>query len=71
MVDGVLYGCNAHSAVFALDPVTGKQVWRHETAIDMSAGGRGVCRGVSASFARRPAPPNARRAFWWERWTII
>jgi quinoprotein glucose dehydrogenase len=53
MVDGLLYGCTAHSAVFALDPVTGKQVWRHETQIDVSKGGRGLCRGVS--FFRAPA----------------
>lgn len=54
MVDGLLYGCDAHSAVFALDPVTGKQVWRHETKIDVAAGGRGVCRGVS--YYRAPVP---------------
>jgi quinoprotein glucose dehydrogenase len=47
MVDGLLYGCTTHNAVFALDPATGRQVWRHETKIDMEAGGRGVCRGVS------------------------
>lgn len=47
MVGGTLYGCTPHSAIFALDPVTGKQIWRHDTKIDMSAGGRGVCRGVS------------------------
>jgi quinoprotein glucose dehydrogenase len=53
MVDGMLYGCTPHSAVFALDPVTGKQIWRHETKIDIAAGGRGLCRGVS--FFRTPA----------------
>ncbi|HET7086249.1 MAG TPA: membrane-bound PQQ-dependent dehydrogenase, glucose/quinate/shikimate family [Rhizomicrobium sp.] len=53
MVDGMLYGCNAHSALFALDPVTGKEIWRHDTKIDADAGGRGVCRGVS--FFRAPA----------------
>ena len=53
MVDGLLYGCTGHSAAFALDPVTGKQVWRHDTRIDVSAGGRGLCRGVS--FFRAPA----------------
>jgi quinoprotein glucose dehydrogenase len=53
MVEGMLYGCTPHSAIFALDPVTGKQLWRHETKIDLSAGGRGVCRGVS--FFRAPA----------------
>ena len=53
MVDGLLYGCTPHSALFALDPVTGKEVWRHDTPIDPAAGGRGVCRGVS--FFRAPA----------------
>jgi quinoprotein glucose dehydrogenase len=53
MVEGLLYGCTGHSAVFALDPVTGKEVWRHETKIDISAGGRGLCRGVT--FFRAPA----------------
>jgi quinoprotein glucose dehydrogenase len=53
MVDVLLYGCTPHSAIFALDPVTGRQVWRHDTAIDPDAGGRGVCRGVS--FFRAPA----------------
>lgn len=53
MVDGLIYACGPHSAVFALDPVTGKQVWRHETKIDLSYGGRGLCRGVS--FFRAPA----------------
>ena len=57
VVDGTLYGCNAHTAVFALDPVTGRQIWRHETAIDMSAGGRGVCRGVA--FYRVPGGAGA------------
>jgi quinoprotein glucose dehydrogenase len=53
MVDGRVYGCNAHTAIFALDPVTGKEIWRHDTPINVSAGGRGVCRGVS--YYRAPA----------------
>jgi quinoprotein glucose dehydrogenase len=53
MVDGLLYGCTPHSAAFALDPVTGRQVWRHDTKIDLSYGGRGLCRGVA--FFRAPA----------------
>jgi quinoprotein glucose dehydrogenase len=56
MVDGMLYGCTPHDAVFALDPVTGKQIWRHDTEIDVAAGGRGLCRGVS--FFRAPAGVN-------------
>ena len=54
MVDGLVYGCDAHTAVFALDPVTGHEVWRHDAAIDLAAGGRGVCRGVS--YYRAPGP---------------
>jgi quinoprotein glucose dehydrogenase len=53
MVDGLLFGCDVHTAVFALDPVTGREVWRHDTPIDAALGGRGVCRGVS--FFRAPA----------------
>ncbi|HEX3754891.1 MAG TPA: membrane-bound PQQ-dependent dehydrogenase, glucose/quinate/shikimate family [Rhizomicrobium sp.] len=52
MVDGMLYSCTGYSAVFALDPVTGRQIWRHDTKIDPNYGGRGVCRGVS--FFRAP-----------------
>ncbi len=52
MVDGMLYGCTGHNAVFALDPVTGKQLWRHDPKINPSLGNRGVCRGVS--FFRVP-----------------
>lgn len=54
MVDGLVYGCDTHTAVFALDPVTGRQVWRHDTPVNPAAGGRGVCRGVS--FYRAPGP---------------
>ena len=53
MVEGTLYGCTPHNAVFALDPVTGKEIWRHNTKLDMAAGGRAVCRGVS--YFRAPA----------------
>jgi quinoprotein glucose dehydrogenase len=47
MVDGLLYGCDAHSDAFALDPTTGKQVWRHTLRLDAENSGRGVCRGVA------------------------
>ena len=47
MVDGMLYGCTGHNAVFALDPVTGKELWRHDPRVNPSLGARGVCRGVS------------------------
>lgn len=53
MVDGTLYGCTAYNAVFALDPVTGKEIWRHDTAIHFAVAGHAVCRGVA--FFRAPA----------------
>jgi quinoprotein glucose dehydrogenase len=59
MVDGMLYGCTGQSAVFALDPVTGKQLWRYDTKLDPDYGGRGVCRGVS--FFRGKFLPRPRR----------
>ena len=52
MVDGMLYGCTGYNAVFALDPVTGKEIWRTDPKIKPSLGNRGVCRGVS--FFRAP-----------------
>jgi quinoprotein glucose dehydrogenase len=55
MVDNVLYGCTAFSSVFALDPVTGRQLWRHDPQFDEANVGHAVCRGVS--FFR--APPGA------------
>jgi quinoprotein glucose dehydrogenase len=53
MVDGLVYGCTAFSSVFALDPVTGKQVWRHDPPIAADDGGHAVCRGLA--FFRAPA----------------
>ncbi len=53
MVDGMVYGCTGQNDVFALDPVTGKQVWRYEHKFGPDIAGRGVCRGVS--FFRAPA----------------
>ena len=52
MVDGTIYACTGQSAVFALDPVTGKQLWRYDHKLDSETAGRGVCRGVS--FFRAP-----------------
>lgn len=53
MVDDTLYGCTAYSAVFALDPVTGKEIWRHDTQINFAIAGHAVCRGIA--FFRAPA----------------
>jgi quinoprotein glucose dehydrogenase len=52
MVDGTLYGCTGFSAVFALDPVTGRQIWRYDPVIQDDEGGHAVCRGVA--FFRAP-----------------
>lgn len=57
MVDGTLYGCTAYDAVFALDPVTGKQRWRNDPPIDFSRAGHAVCRGV-AFFRAPPGTPE-------------
>jgi quinoprotein glucose dehydrogenase len=56
MVDGFLYGCDAHSGAFALDPITGRQVWRHSVMLDAATSGRSVCRGVA--YYRAPTPIN-------------
>ncbi len=53
MVDGLLYGCTGFSDVFALDPITGRQVWRANARIDRTRVGRAVCRGVS--YFRAPS----------------
>jgi len=53
MVDGTLYGCTAFNSVFALDPQTGRQIWRYDPTIAEDSGGHPVCRGVA--FFRAPA----------------
>ncbi|MES1203467.1 MAG: membrane-bound PQQ-dependent dehydrogenase, glucose/quinate/shikimate family [Pseudomonadota bacterium] len=52
MADGAIYGCTAFSSVFALDPVTGKEIWRHDPKLDQDNLARTVCRGVT--FFRAP-----------------
>ncbi len=48
MADGKLFLCTQTNVVFALDPETGKEIWRFDPKVD-SAGGTAVrtCRGVS------------------------
>ena len=51
MVDNTLYGCTGFSSVFALDPVTGKEIWRRDTLQRPVLGGHPVCRGLSLYHA--------------------
>lgn len=51
-VGGRVYGCTAMGSIFALDPVTGKQIWRYNPTIDNEQGGHPVCRGLT--FYRAP-----------------
>ncbi|ROM99023.1 glucose/quinate/shikimate family membrane-bound PQQ-dependent dehydrogenase [Pseudomonas brassicacearum] len=50
-VNGMLYACTAHSKVLALDPDTGKELWRFDPQIKSPVGFKGfahmTCRGVS------------------------
>ena len=48
-VNGMLYLCTPHSIAIALDPDTGKEIWRHDPKInrDASSYQHMVCRGVA------------------------
>jgi len=48
-VNGMLYMCTPHNIVIALDPDTGKEIWRHDPKInrDAAAYQHMICRGVS------------------------
>lgn len=52
-VNGMLYACTAHSKVLALDPDTGKEIWRFDPQIqgpngdDFRGWAHMTCRGVS------------------------
>jgi len=50
-VNGKLYACTAHSQVLALDPDTGKELWRYDPHLKSPVGFKGfahmTCRGVS------------------------
>ena len=52
MVDGALYGCTEANAVFAVDPLTGRQLWRYDPAASGKKPVFGVCRGLA--FYRAP-----------------
>ena len=53
VVDGVLYGTGALSFVFALDAVTGEEIWRWDPAIptDENGGPRACCGDVNRGVA--------------------
>ncbi|GBQ70871.1 glucose dehydrogenase [Ameyamaea chiangmaiensis NBRC 103196] len=53
MVDNKLYGCTAYNTIFALDPNTGKEVWKYDPKVDSRGVSHPVCRGVA--FYRVPA----------------
>ena len=53
VAEGLLYGCTAFSTIYALDPVTGREIWRRDAGITDVSGGHPVCRSVS--FFRAPA----------------
>lgn len=63
-VGNLLYLCTPHDIVIALDPVTGKQVWRFDPKINVTGTQHMSCRGVSyfdtaAAPGSPPQPPRA------------
>lgn len=63
-VGNLLYLCTPHDIVIALDPVTGKQVWRFDPQVKVSGTQHMSCRGVSyydtaAAPGSPPSPPRA------------
>jgi quinoprotein glucose dehydrogenase len=63
-VGNLLYLCTPHDIVIALDPVTGKQVWRFDPKVKVSGTQHMSCRGVSyydtaAAPGSPPQPPRA------------
>ena len=47
LVDGTLYACTPRSQVFALDPETGRELWRYDPGVDATRYYIVNCRGVS------------------------
>ena len=63
-VGSLLYLCTPHDIVMAVDPVTGKQVWRFDAKVNVSGTQHMSCRGVSyydsaAAPGAAPQPPRA------------
>ena len=65
MADGRLYTCLQPGIVVALDPDSGRELWRHVSPAyaraDFTPIFGGKCRGVSYSEAPRPLPRCSRR----------
>jgi quinoprotein glucose dehydrogenase len=63
-VGNLLYLCTPHDIVIAVDPVTGKQVWRYDPKVKVEGTQHMTCRGVSYydSAATPGAPPQPPRA---------
>jgi quinoprotein glucose dehydrogenase len=59
LFEGSLYGCTPMNRVFALDPETGVERWRHDPGLDPSGryANQLICRGV-ASWADPTAAPD-------------
>ncbi len=73
-IGNTLYGCTPHNDLFALDSVTGKQIWRHDPPTDDQGLAFANCRGVAyadlaerglspAVAAGQPAPACTRRIY--------
>jgi quinoprotein glucose dehydrogenase len=63
-VGNLLYLCTPHDIVIALDPVSGKEVWRFDPKVKVEGTQHMSCRGVSyydsaAIAGSPPAPPRA------------
>lgn len=68
-IGDVLYGCTPHNVLYALDAVTGRQIWRHDPQTDDQGLAFANCRGVAyANLAARgvavaPGTPCAERIY--------
>lgn len=57
-IGNTLYGCTPHNVLFALDAVTGKQIWRHDPPTDDKGIAFANCRGVGyADLGERGLSP--------------
>ena len=61
-VNGMLYMCTPHNIVIALDPDTGREIWRHDPKINRDAASyqHMICRGVAYWDANAASAAPAR-----------